>query len=64
MFLHRRKFLRSVMVSAFKGVLNKQDVDHILEQRNLGPQTRAEQLDVDTMLALSEAARHATAAKS
>jgi 16S rRNA (adenine1518-N6/adenine1519-N6)-dimethyltransferase len=59
MFLHRRKFLRGVMVSAFKGRLNKQDVDAILRQLQLGPETRAEQLDVETMLALSEATRRA-----
>jgi 16S rRNA (adenine1518-N6/adenine1519-N6)-dimethyltransferase len=59
MFLHRRKFLRGVMVSAFKGRLDKQEVDAILKQSQLGPETRAEQLDVETMLALSNAARQA-----
>ncbi|MFV2066410.1 MAG: 16S rRNA (adenine(1518)-N(6)/adenine(1519)-N(6))-dimethyltransferase RsmA, partial [Pirellulales bacterium] len=63
MFLHRRKFLRGVMVSAFKESLSKPDVDHILERFRLGPETRAEQLDVETMLALSEAARHETLSK-
>ena len=57
MFLHRRKFLRSVLVSAVKGSLTKPDVDQILEQLDLGPQTRAEQLDIDTMMSLCEAVR-------
>ncbi len=56
-FLHRRKFLRSELVSAFKGELEKPDVDRILAQRQLGGQVRAEELDVDSMLALAEAVR-------
>ncbi len=53
MFLHRRKFLRSVIVSAFKKQLDKPAVDEIMQQMNLGPESRAEQLDVDRMLELS-----------
>jgi 16S rRNA (adenine1518-N6/adenine1519-N6)-dimethyltransferase len=63
MFLHRRKFLRGVLVSACKGSLDKQDVDRIMEQFRLRPDARAEQLDVETMLALSEAVRRATLAE-
>ena len=57
MFFHRRKFLRSVLLAAFKKQLTKPDVDAIMEQQGLGPQSRAETLDVEAMLALSEAVR-------
>jgi 16S rRNA (adenine1518-N6/adenine1519-N6)-dimethyltransferase len=57
MFFHRRKFLRSVLISAVKGKLDKPDVDHILEQVGLDPTMRAEQMDVETMLRLSETVR-------
>lgn len=57
MFIHRRKFLRSQLLSAVKGRLGKPEVDAVLAKLNLEPTLRAEQLDVDTMLALSEAVR-------
>jgi 16S rRNA (adenine1518-N6/adenine1519-N6)-dimethyltransferase len=57
MFFHRRKFLRSVLVSAYKEHLEKSDVDAIMAEQSLGPQSRAEELDVERMLALSEAVR-------
>jgi len=61
MFFHRRKFLRSVLLSAFKDRLDKPAVDRILTARGLDGQVRAEQLGVDAMLALSEAVRAAAA---
>ncbi len=57
MFFHRRKFLRSELLSAFKKRLSKPDVDRILDDLGLDGTTRAERLDVDTMLALCEAVR-------
>ena len=57
MFWHRRKFLRSVMLGAFKQVLSKADVDAILQQVHLGPQTRAEEVDIATMANLCEEVR-------
>ena len=57
MFMHRRKFLRSQLFSAVKGKLDKPEVDAILDQLSLAGSARAEQLDVDTMLALCEAVR-------
>ncbi len=54
MFFHRRKFLRSELISCFKNVLEKSDVDKILARLNLKPETRAEQLDLETMKALCE----------
>jgi 16S rRNA (adenine1518-N6/adenine1519-N6)-dimethyltransferase len=57
MFFHRRKFLRSELASAFKGQLTKTDADEIMHAIALGPTTRAEELDVDTMLRLCETVR-------
>jgi len=57
MFFHRRKFLRSVVLSAFKGRLDKPTVDQVLQEMQFGPNTRAEELDVQTMLALSDLLR-------
>lgn len=57
MFFHRRKFLRSEVLSAYKHRLDKPAVDDILGRLGLGPQARAEQLDVETMLALCELVR-------
>lgn len=57
MFFHRRKFLRSELLSAFKKRLGKPEVDGILVEAGIEGNARAEQLDVDTMLALCEAVR-------
>lgn len=57
MFFHRRKFLRSVLLSAMKNRLSKPEADAILQEQQLGPDARAEQLDVERMLALCEAVR-------
>lgn len=57
LFFHRRKFLRSVLVSAFKNQLEKAQVDEVLAQFDLGADARAEQLDVPRILALCEAFR-------
>jgi len=57
MFFHRRKFLRSELLSAYKNRLTRPRVDDLLAGLGLGPQTRAEQLDVEAMLRLCDAAR-------
>ena len=57
MFLHRRKFLRSVVLGAYKRQLSKPDVDELMAQVGFGPTTRAEQLDVATLLGFCEAVR-------
>ncbi len=54
LFMHRRKFLRSVLPSVFKGRLDKRDVDRILEEHAIPTATRAEQLDVDAIVALAD----------
>lgn len=54
-FLHRRKFLRGVLVAALKPQLDKQAVDEILAALEFGETTRAEELDIHAMLRLSQA---------
>ncbi len=56
-FVHRRKFLRSALASALKDQLNKSDVDGILEEMELGPDARAEQLSIEQMIELFECVR-------
>lgn len=57
MFFHRRKFLRSVIASAFKKQIEKPEVDEILNQMGFAADARAEQLDVETMISLSDVFR-------
>jgi len=57
MFFHRRKFLRSELLSACKKRLGKPEVDAILARLGIDGQVRAETLDVRAMLALAEAVR-------
>ncbi len=62
MFFHRRKFLRSVLVSALKDELEKPEVDEILAEQGFHGDTRAEQLSVEAMISLSDAVRAAARA--
>ncbi|MCA9176411.1 MAG: ribosomal RNA small subunit methyltransferase A [Planctomycetales bacterium] len=57
MFFHRRKFLRSVVVSAFKGRLDKEAVDQVLAEHGISAESRAEQLTPDQLLAMCESFR-------
>lgn len=57
MFFHRRKFLRSVILHAYKPALDKPAVDEIMAAMQFGPDTRAEQLEIEQFLALSELVR-------
>ena len=57
MFFHRRKFLRSVMISAFKNQLDKPNIDAIMTRMGLGTDSRSEQLSVEDMLALYQSCR-------
>jgi 16S rRNA (adenine1518-N6/adenine1519-N6)-dimethyltransferase len=61
MFQHRRKFLRTQLLLAAGNHLDKPGVDAILNRLNLEPSLRAEQLDVETMIALSQAVQNAAA---
>jgi 16S rRNA (adenine1518-N6/adenine1519-N6)-dimethyltransferase len=54
LFLHRRKFLRGVLVAAYKDQLDKPAIDQILAPLQFGENARAEELTVDQMLALCE----------
>ncbi len=57
LFLHRRKFLRGVLITMLKGQVEKPTIDEILEAFQFPIDARAEQMDVETLLALSEAFR-------
>ncbi len=72
LFTHRRKFLRSQVLSAAaaaeqkaatpdRAPLDKPGVDRVLAATGLDGRQRAEQLDVDSLLALAEAVRIAAA---
>ena len=63
LFFHRRKFLRSVLNSAFKRELEKSDVDAVLETSKFHAEMRAEQLAVEEIQELSELFRHKLAEK-
>ncbi len=56
-FIHRRKFLRANVVAAMKQHLTKEEVDAVLAEMEFAPDTRTEQLDVDTLLRLTELVR-------
>ena len=57
MFFHRRKFLRSVAVSAFKGQLSKSEVDEVLANLSINADARTEQLTMAELQTLCEAFR-------
>ena len=57
LFFHRRKFLRSVVASAMKKELDKAQVDCAIAEIGLRPDERAEQLPVESILALCESVR-------
>lgn len=55
MFFHRRKLLRSELLTVTKDQLAKEDVDAILAKLDLSPTSRAEELSVEQFLELCEA---------
>ena len=57
LFLHRRKFLRANVVAAMKNQFDKSQVDQLLDGCGFDADTRTEQLDVDTLIALAEKIR-------
>ncbi|MHB0956003.1 MAG: 16S rRNA (adenine(1518)-N(6)/adenine(1519)-N(6))-dimethyltransferase RsmA [Pirellulaceae bacterium] len=59
LFLHRRKFLRSGLISTYKQQLGKEGIDMLLAEMEFGAEVRAEELDVNRLLALSERVREA-----
>lgn len=62
LFFHRRKFLRSQLFTATQEDLTKPQIDEILERLKLAHNLRAEQLNVDQIIELLEAARTMTLA--
>jgi len=59
LFLHRRKLLRSQLLTASEGRLDKPEVDALLARLGFDGAARAESLGVDAILALCEAVRNA-----
>jgi 16S rRNA (adenine1518-N6/adenine1519-N6)-dimethyltransferase len=59
LFLHRRKFLRANVLAAMKRHLNKDEVDALLNELGFSPDTRTEQLDVPTLIQLTDKLRAA-----
>ncbi|MDO5554677.1 MAG: 16S rRNA (adenine(1518)-N(6)/adenine(1519)-N(6))-dimethyltransferase RsmA [Planctomycetia bacterium] len=57
LFLHRRKYIRSVLCSAFKRELTKAEVDSVLARKQISETVRAENLAVRDIFDLSEAFR-------
>ena len=63
LFQHRRKFLRGVLVSMLADEVPKTDVEAILAGIGLPADARAEQLPVETLIALSDACQQARGAR-
>ena len=61
LYFHRRKFLRSVVLSAMKGQLEKATVDEVLSAAGMTETTRAEELSVEKTIDLIERLRQAVA---
>jgi 16S rRNA (adenine1518-N6/adenine1519-N6)-dimethyltransferase len=57
LFAHRRKFLRSNLLSAFKDQLDKRQVDEAMANRGLSGERRAEEMTWQEVLALAEEVR-------
>ncbi len=57
LFFHRRKYLRSVVISATKPELSKADVDQVLSDLGLSAQARVEQLSIGEIAQLIERLR-------
>lgn len=57
MFFHRRKFLRSELLAAYKNRLDKPAVDRIMDSLGYAGDARAEQLSVEQMIELCETIR-------
>jgi 16S rRNA (adenine1518-N6/adenine1519-N6)-dimethyltransferase len=64
LYFHRRKFLRSVVVSAMKETLTKEEVDSVLDKAGMTATTRAEELSVTATIDLIEHIRVAVQAQA
>ena len=63
-FLHRRKFLRSALVGALKGELDKEGVDAVLKELKIEASARAEQLTPQQMIELAQVVQAKSQANS
>ena len=52
-FTQRRKHLRGVIVNLYKPQLSKEQIDSVLDSMKLPPETRAEELEVEQLVELS-----------
>jgi 16S rRNA (adenine1518-N6/adenine1519-N6)-dimethyltransferase len=57
LFFHRRKYFRRQLQTAVGDRLTNEQVDAIIGQFGFPPETRAEQLPVETILEVAEAVR-------
>lgn len=57
LFLHRRKYFRANVLSSLKRHVSKDQVDALLGQMGFSPDTRTEQLDIQTLLEFTERVR-------
>ncbi|MEZ6090618.1 MAG: rRNA adenine dimethyltransferase family protein [Pirellulaceae bacterium] len=64
LYFHRRKFLRSVVLSAMKDQLDKAQVDTVLSDLGYDGESRAEQLSVEATIRLINALRTASSSAS
>jgi len=53
LFHHRRKMMRSVLVTMYRKQLDKSDIDRILEEEGFDPKSRAEAETVQRLVELS-----------
>lgn len=59
LYFHRRKFLRSVVLSALKDRIGKERIDEVLAAEGMTPSTRAEELSVEKTILLVNRLREA-----
>ncbi len=58
LFFHRRKFLRSVLIAAYKKQLSKTHIDQVMDMAMMSPETRAEELSIQRIIELYTYLRH------
>lgn len=64
MFFHRRKFIRSELISALKNYCDKAQVDELMAEMGFSAETRAEELEVGTFLTLYAAVQRRLGGRS
>ena len=64
LFLHRRKYLRGVLIGMVAETVDRATVDELLAAFGFPTDVRAEQLDIETLIALCEAVRQCASTSS